>query len=299
MKILVSGSTGLIGSNLVACLTEGGNTVTRLVRRAPAASAEDVVLWDPYAETIDRDLLEGYDAVVHLSGENVAGRWTPSKKEKIRESRVRTTHFLSRTLAGLDGRPKALVCASAIGYYGERGEEELTEESGPGSGFLADVCAAWEGASESAAKEGIRVVHLRFGVVLSPDGGALNRMLPPFRLGLGGVVGSGGQYMSWIALDDVVGAIDHAIRTDSLKGPVNATAPNPVTNREFTEILGRVLSRPTFFPMPTFAVRLAFGEMGEALLLGSTRALPTRLTESGYRFRHSTLEPALRQLLSA
>lgn len=296
MTILVTGSSGLIGSVLVPFLTTGGHRVTRLVRSQPRPG-EMAVRWDPVAGTLETAGLVGLDAVVHLAGENLAGRWTAEKKARIRDSRVKGTRLLCESLARLAQPPKVLVCASAIGYHGDRGEELLQEESAPGSGFLAEVCRAWEASAEPAVQRGIRVVHLRFGVVLSPSGGALAKMLFPFRIGAGGILGSGRQYWSWIALDDAIGAIHHALTTDTLQGPVNVVAPHPVTNREFTKTLGRVLGRPTPFPMPAFAARLAFGEMAEELLLASTRVEPTRLLATGYRFRHPELEGALRHLL--
>ena len=242
--------------------------------------------------------LEEFDAVVHLAGENIAeGRWTEAKKARIRESRTKPTRALSEALAKLNNPPKTLVSASAIGFYGDRGDEILREGSAPGSGYLPEVCLGWEGATASAVQKGIRVVHLRFGVVLATTGGALAKMLPPFRMGVGGKVGDGKQYMSWIALDDVMGAIHHVLITDRLIGPVNAVAPNPVTNSEFTKTLGRVLSRPTLFPVPAAAARIAFGEMADALLLASPRVIPARLVETGYQFRYPELEGALRHLL--
>jgi hypothetical protein len=235
---------------------------------------------------------------VHLAGENIAaGRWTVEKKARIRDSRVKGTKTLCEALAQLSQPPKVLVSASAIGYYGDRGAELLWENSALGTGFLAEVCQAWEEATRPAMEKGIRVVLLRIGVVLSPAGGALAKMLLPFKLGLGGIIGSGKQYMSWIALDDVVGTIDHVLITDTLQGPVNAVAPHPVTNSEFTKTLRRVLRRPTLFPMPAFAARLAFGEMADELLLASTRVEPKRLIATEYRFRYPELEDALRHLL--
>ncbi|MCI0404118.1 MAG: TIGR01777 family oxidoreductase [Acidobacteria bacterium] len=295
MKVLVTGSTGFIGTALVAALAAAGHQVTRLVRR-PAAAGE--VRWDVEAGTIDSGGLEGHDAVVHLAGENIAGRWSAAKKKRIRDSRVNGTRLLAEALAKLSRRPRALICASAVGYYGNRGDEKLREDSPPGKGFLAESCVAWEAAAKPAADAGLRVVHLRIGVVLHPAGGALKQMLLPFKLGLGGVVGSGQQYMSWIALDDLIGIFQHALANDSLRGPANAVAPNPITNREFTKTLGNVLSRPTIFPMPAFAARLAFGEMADELLLSSARVEPVRLSASGFRFAHPQLEPALRHLLS-
>jgi hypothetical protein len=256
------------------------------------------VRWDPVAGIIDKAGLDRVDAVVHLAGESIAsGRWTPDKKARIRASRMDGTRLLCEALAALDTRPRTLVCASAIGFYGDRGDAELDEASARGEGFLADVCAEWEAATAPARTAGIRVVQLRFGVILTPAGGALARMLLPFRLGAGGVLGGGRQYMSWIAIDDAVGAIHHALIAPVLEGPVNAVAPTPVTNREFTRALGRVLRRPTIFPMPAVVARLAFGEMADELLLSSARVVPRKLRESGYAFREPDLETALRHLL--
>ena len=298
MKILLSGSTGLIGSELTSHLSKKGMEVARLVRAKSSASGPQV-LWNPVARIIDSKGLEGFDAVVHLAGDPIAeGRWTPEKKALIRDSRVRGTRFLTESLGRLSKPPRAFLCASAVGFYGERGDETLTEESGPGKGFLPEVGQEWEGACQPAAQTGARVVNLRFGIVLSPKGGALKKMLPPFRFGLGGRLGSGKQWMSWITLPDVAGAITHALSTESLRGPVNVVSPNPVTNLQFTQALGRALRRPAVLPVPAFAVRLLFGEMGDDLLLGSTRVEPKRLKGTGYRFRHPDLEPALRELLA-
>ena len=295
--MVVSGASGLVGGALVAALEVAGVRVVRLVRRRPAPGESDVG-WDPASGTIDARGLEGADAVVHLAGESIAaGRWTPARKDAIRRSRVDGTRLLAETLARLSRPPGVLVSASAVGYYGSRGDEALTEASAPGTGFLADVCRAWEAAAQPARDAGIRVVTPRIGMVLAARGGALARMLPPFRLGLGGVVGSGRQYMSWIALDDLVGAIRHVIGDGDVAGAVNAVAPLPVTNREFTRTLGRVLGRPTLAPLPAPVVRLLFGEMGEALLLDGARALPARLQAAGFRFRHPGLEAALRSVL--
>jgi uncharacterized protein len=300
MKFLVTGSSGLIGSALVSLLTSGGHSVTRLLRSqsSPRSAGTSEIVWDPSGTSFPSSSLEGFDAVVHLAGESIAeGRWTDAKKARIRESRTKPTRALCEALGRLSRPPKVLVCASAIGYYGNRGEEILREGSAPGSGYLPDVCLEWEGATAPAVQKGIRVVNLRFGVVLSPAGGALAKMLPPFRMGVGGKVGDGKQYMSWIALDDAIGAIHHAVMNDGLSGGVNAVSPNPVTNLEFTKTLGRVLSRPTFFPVPAAAARIAFGEMADALLLASARVIPARLLETGYQFRYPELEGALRHLL--
>lgn len=296
MKVLVTGSSGLIGSALTAFLTARGHGVTRLVRSASAG--KDSIRWDPETGSLDAAQLEGIDAAVHLAGESIAAkRWSDAQKARILQSRVQTTKLLCDRIAQLGRAPEALVCASAIGYYGDRGEEILDETSASGRGFLSEVCRQWEAAAEPAVQRGIRVVWLRLGVVLSPLGGALAKMLPVFRMGLGGKIGSGRQYMSWISLDDVVGAFNHALTNDQLAGPVNAVAPTPVTNSEFTRLLGRVLHRPALFPLPAPAARLAMGEMADELLLASARVKPARLLATGYTFEHSDLESALRHLL--
>lgn len=297
MKILVTGSTGLIGSALAQHLSGESHTVIRLLR-ARARPGEKGILWDIQTGTLDPEPLEAFDAVVHLAGENIAsGRWTLTRKAMIRDSRVKGTRLLSETLGRLTQPPKVLVCASAMGFYGDRGDEILNEDSSGGTGFLPDLCREWEAASEPAAAKGIRVVKLRIGIVLSAEGGALKQMLVPFKLGVGGRLGNGKQYMSWIALDDLVGVIEHALTRDTLQGPVNTATPHPVTNLEFTKTLGRVLHRPTLFPVPAFAARLLFGEMGDALLLSSARLEPARLAASGFVFRYPLLEDALRNLL--
>jgi uncharacterized protein len=297
MKILVTGSSGLIGSALVPVLSAGSHQVTRLARPKTRPGADQVV-WDPDAGRLDPATVDGFDAVVHLAGENIASRrWTIEQKRRLHQSRVKSTRLLAETLAQLSHPPRTLVCASAIGYYGDRGDELLSEESPPGSGFLPGICREWEEAADLAAGRGIRIVRLRLGAILSVAGGALARMLPPFKAGLSGVIGSGHQYMSWIAIDDVSGVIQHALANESLSGPVNAVAPQPVTNREFTKTLGRVLGRPTLLAVPSFALRIAVGEMADALLLASTRAVPARLQSSGYTFRYPELEGALRHLL--
>jgi len=299
MRVAITGSTGLVGSEVVSVLSAAGHEVVRLVRRAPAPG-EKAVRWNPAQAEVDAAGLEGFDAVIHLAGENVgSGRWTAARKTAIRDSRVNGTRLLCDALAGLARPPKTLVCASAIGYYGDRGEELLTEESSPGTGFLAEVSREWEAASGSAARKGIRVVTLRIGMVLSSNGGALPRMLPLFRAGLGGVIGGGRQYLSWIALDDLPFIILHSLQCADLVGPVNAVTPHPATNREFTRALGIAVSRPTPLPVPAFALRLAVGrEMADALLLASARVLPRRLEATGYRFRFPELGEALRHLLS-
>lgn len=299
MNILITGSSGLIGSAASSFLEAGGHTVTRLVRSHPATAGR-TVLWDPARGAIDMAGIEGQDAVIHLAGENIgSGRWTAAKKARIRASRIDGTKLLCESLSRLNRPPRIFVSASAIGYYGDRGEETLQEEHLPGATFLSQVCEQWEKATRPAARLGMRVVQLRFGVVLSAAGGALAKMLTPFRLGLGGVLGSGRQYMSWITLDDAVGAIFRALITKTLAGPVNAVSPYPVTNREFTLTLGRVLGRPTVVPMPAFAARLAFGEMADELLLASARVEPIRLIATGYHFLYPELEPALRHLMGA
>jgi len=299
VRILVTGSTGLIGSALVPFLGAGGHAVIRLVRsEVPPGSA--AARWDPEAGTLDRAALEGLEAVVHLAGEDISsGGWTAAKKARIRQSRVEGTALLARTLASLDRPPAVLACASAIGYYGDRGDDALTEESPPGAGFLASVCRDWEAAATPAVEAGIRVLHLRFGVVLSAAGGALAKMLGPFRMGMGGPIGSGRQYVSWIALDDALGAISHLLSSRTLRGPVNVASPKPVTQGEFARTLGRVLGRPTVLAVPAFGVRLIFGEMATDVLLASQRLEPARLLSSGYEFRYPELEPALRHVLAA
>jgi uncharacterized protein (TIGR01777 family) len=302
MKIIVTGGGGLVGSSLVPSLIGRGHEVTQLVRRASKGTSAGVreVEWQPERGEIDAGALEGYDAAVHLAGENIAGgRWTDERKRRIRDSRVRGTELLAETLARLNSRPRVLVSASAIGYYGDRGDEVLTEESAAGEGFLPEVCREWEGAAEPARAAGIRTAFMRFGLILSAEGGALAKMLPPFKLGVGGNVGGGKQFYSWVALADVVDVIHFALANEKLSGAVNVVAPGAVTNAEFTKTLGRVLSRPTFLPAPAFGLRLAFGEMADALLLASTRVEPARLRAAGYTFKYPQLEGALRCALNA
>lgn len=298
MIIAVTGSTGLIGSALVTSLEAGGHLVRPLVRRPPRNDKNEI-RWEPAAGTIDAGELAHVDAVVHLAGENiVAKRWTPAFKESILNSRVQGTKLLCDTLAGLALKPSVLVSASAIGYYGLTGDTPVDESSPPGNGFLADVCKQWEAATQSARDAGIRVVNLRIGFVLAKEGGGLAKMLLPFKLGLGGVIGGGRQYISWIAIDDLVRLIQFALTTPELVGPANGVAPNPVTNREFTKTLGRVLNRPTLFPMPAFAAKLAFGELADDMLLGSIRVLPNAMTNARFEFAYPQLEAALRHILA-
>ena len=296
LAIVVSGASGLVGRQLVAFLRTGGHTVYRLVRREPAA--DDEIYWNPRAGEIDAAAIEGMDAIVHLAGESIAsGRWTQKRKQRILTSRVDGTRLLAETIARLRVPPSVLVSASATGVYGSRGDEIVTDESGSGTGFLADVCRAWEAATEPATAAGIRVVSPRFGVVLAGNGGLLTRVTNLFRLGLGGRLGDGEQYFSWIALDDLLYVIHRAITDSSLSGPINAVAPHPVTNREFTATLGRVLGRPAFLPAPESALRLVFGDMADELLLTSQRAIPARLTDNDVPFAFPELEDALRHEL--
>jgi uncharacterized protein (TIGR01777 family) len=297
MKILVSGSHGLVGKALITSLTKDGHEVIRLVRHERAFGAPEIG-WFPKEGRIDAEHLEGLDVVVHLAGESIAsGRWTNEKKRAIRESRVKGTALLSETLARLSRPPSVFLSASAIGYYGNRGDELLTEASAPGKDFLSSVCVEWENASKSAAEKGIRTVNMRFGIILDAHDGALAKMLTPFRMGIGGRVGNGKQWMSWIAIDDVVGALKSVMEDQSASGPINFVAPNPVTNAEFTKTLARVLSKPAIFPIPEFGARLAFGEMADALLLSSQRVEPGVLKQRGYLFNWPTLEPALRKIV--
>ncbi len=297
MKILIGGSHGLVGTALIKSLEIKGHEIFRLVRHYPASETE--IEWSPDRYSIQLARLEGFDAAINLAGESIAeGRWTDEKKKRIRESRVKGTKLLADALANLTKPPQTLICASAISYYGNRGDEVLNENSTPGNDFLAKVCIEWEEATALATEKGIRVVNARFGVILDKEGGALRKMLPPFRMGIGGRIGSGKQWMSWIALDDVIGGIEFALANASIKGPVNFVAPNPVTNAEFTKTLGRALSRPTIFPIPAFGVRLVFGEMADALLLASQRVQPERLASAGYAFQYSELENALPHVLN-
>jgi len=293
-RVLVSGASGLVGQALLERLAQDGRPTTKLVR---TAARMDEVLWNPASGSIERGSLAAR-AVVHLAGENIAdGRWSRSKMKAIRDSRVRGTRLLAESLARLETPPEVLVSASAIGFYGDRGEEALTERSPAGTGFLAEVCQEWEDSTRAAEEAGIRVVHLRIGVVLARQGGALGKMLLPFKLGLGGRIGSGEQFMSWIHLDDLVSVICHAIDDRRLSGPVNASAPFPVTNRVFTRVLGRVLRRPAFAAMPAIAARTLIGRMADDLLLASIRVSPQVLLDSGFVFGEPRLEGAIRAAL--
>jgi uncharacterized protein (TIGR01777 family) len=294
ITVVLTGATGLIGTALIRFLTSGGHTV-RPLRRRESRGEGDTLSWDPEQGRLDPRVFEGADAVVHLAGESLAAfRWTDEKKEAILRSRREGTALVASTLAGMRQPPPVLVSASAVGYYGNRGNDLVTEESKPGQGFLAMVCREWEGATVKARKTGIRVVNLRTGFVVSPLGPGLGKMLPPFRAGLGGRIGSGRQYMSWIDLDDEVGLIHHALTRPGVSGPLNATAPNPVPNAAFTDTLGRVLGRPTLVPLPSFAVRGMLGEMGAELLLKGARVVPKKAEDTGYEFRFPNLEDSLR-----
>ena len=301
-KVAISGASGTIGSNLVHYLTTAGHQVKRLVRttvpREQSGGDSSVIPWDPARGVLDGADLEEVDALVHLSGETIMGRWTPAKKQRMRDSRVGTARLLVDTLSRLENPPKVFLCASAVGIYGSSGGDAVMDEDSPaGEGFLGELAREWEEASETAAQAGIRVVHLRLGPVVTPVGGMLKSMLPPFKAGVGGPVGAGRQYVSWISLDDVLGAIEHCMMTPSLEGPVNITAPEPVTNGELTRALGETLRRPTLFRVPGVALKAALGEMADESLLGSTRAVPRKLLDSGYGFRHPDIETALRHVL--
>jgi len=294
LKVLLSGSSGLIGSALLSSLRANGNEVKCLVRKPAAATGE--VFWD-FSSPLDPRPVSGFDAVIHLAGESIAARWSSARKRHILESRIVPTRFLVEAMNQSQPRPRVFICASAIGYYGDRGEELLPEESTSGQGFVGEVCRQWEAAAQGAAAAGIRSVQIRTGIVLSSKGGALAKMLPPFRIGLGGKVGSGRQWMSWVDLRDEVGAIQHLLNAESISGPVNLAAPSPVRNAEFTSALAGALHRPAIFPMPAFAARLAFGQMADELLLSSQRVEPSKLTASGYVFQHPALLPALESIL--
>jgi uncharacterized protein (TIGR01777 family) len=293
-RILVSGVSGPIGAALLPSLKTHGYKVTRLVRGA--ITGDDQISWNP-AQMISPESVSGFDAVIHLAGESIVGRWTNAKKLKIRDSRVVGTRNLAQALVQAQTKPQVFICSSAIGFYGDRGNEVLNEQSSCGSGFLPEVCREWEAATRTAVDAGIRTVQIRTGVVLSPRGGALGKMLTPFKMGVGGRIGNGRQWMSWIDVQDMVDAIHHILQSVRLQGPVNLVAPKPVTNAEFTQTLASVLSRPAIFPVPAFIMKLAFGEMGETVLLGSQRVEPAQLIASGYAFRFSDLRASLENLL--
>lgn len=301
-RFLVTGSSGLVGTALTAHLSAAGHQVTRLLR-GPARSTDprraSSESWDPGRGHLDPESVSGYDAVVHLAGAGIAdGQWSPARKKLIRDSRVDGTHLLARSLAAAPIPPPVLVCASAVGFYGDRGDVEVDEASAVGSGFLAETAREWEEAARPAVGAGIRVVHLRIGIVLTPAGGALARILPPYRMGLGGPLGNGRQFWSWIALNDLLGVVMHSAATKELVGPVNAVSPEPVRNSEFSATLARVLRRPAVFRVPARVLQLLLGEMADEMLLGSTRVRPTRLIESGFDYDYPVLEDALRHLLS-
>jgi uncharacterized protein len=293
-RFLISGASGLVGSALVTSFTAKAHEVVRLIRKPPRSGNE--LHWDPMRE-LSPQLVSGFDVVVHLSGESVAGRWTEAKKARIRDSRVISTDHLARALAKCEKKPALFVCASAIGYYGNRGDEILTEKSPSGATFLAEVSREWETATAPAADAGVRTVNLRTGIVLSAQGGALKQMLLPFRMGLGGKVGDGNQWWSWIDIGDFVAAVHWILEHTDINGPVNMTAPNPVTNAEFTKTLARILKRPAVFSVPAFAAKLAFGELAEEGLLASARVLPNKLVEAGFQFKYPDIRQSLVNLL--
>jgi uncharacterized protein len=297
-KVLVSGVSGPIGIALLPSLRNQGAQITRLTRGAPDSSppGHEPIPWDP-EQPLSPNNVSGFDAVIHLAGEGIVGRWTAEKKAKIRNSRVLGTQHLAEALARAKDKPEVFVSSSAIGFYGDRGNEVLTEESAAGQGFLPDVCREWEAATRPAAEAGIRTVQIRTGIVLSPKGGALGSMLTPFKMGVGGKIGGGNQWMSWIDVQDMVGGIHQVLNNDSLRGPVNMVAPSPVTNAEFTRTLASVVHRPAIFPVPGFVVKLIFGEMGETVLLGSQRVEPARLLATQYSFKFKTLGESLENLL--
>lgn len=295
MKVLIAGSSGLLGAAISSALTVAGCQTFKLKRTETAEDSNDI-LWNPYKGILDPMNIEGFDVIINLAGENILGRWTPEKKRLLLDSRLSSTNLLVNTISKLNFPPELFINASAIGYYGDRGDELLTEFSPKGEGFLPEVCSQWEKAAEVVKASNVRCAILRIGLVLSPDGGALKNMLLPFKLGLGGKIGSGSQYMSWIAIDDIVGAIFHIIQNKKCQGVFNLTSFEPVTNEEFTTTLGSVLQRPTFLTVPAFAIRLLLGEMGQALLLSSARVKPQRLLESEYQFLYPHLKDALEHL---
>ena len=295
MKILVSGSSGFIGSALIPYLQDKGFDVSRLIRKK--IQPQIYIFWDPENGILERESVEGFDVIINLCGENIVGRWTQKKKNRIKTSRVNSASLISKTISELTNPPKLFISASAIGFYGNRGDEVLNEESAIGKGFLAEVSNEWETAAKVNVNSGTRVVLLRIGLVLGKNGGALKQMLKPFKMGLGGMLGDGMQYWSWIALDDILGSIFHIINTDSIQGPLNIVSPDPVTNKEFVHILSEVLKRPASFHMPAFIVRFIFGEMADEGLLSSTRVYPAKLTESGYKFNYHDLKKALNDIV--
>ncbi|MHB8410582.1 MAG: TIGR01777 family oxidoreductase [Candidatus Acidiferrales bacterium] len=301
VKIIISGSSGLVGSALINSLRADGHSIARLVRSGSPSQtgpASENIRWEPPTGSIDLAGMEGADALVHLAGASIAdGRWTPARKQILRRSRVDATRHLIAGLAQLSRKPRVLVAASAIGYYGDRGAETLTESAASGNGFLAGICREWEAETAQAERLGIRTVMLRFGIILAANGGALKRILVPFRIGVGGRLGTGRQWMSWITLDEVVAVIRCAIENDLLRGPVNAVSPSPVTNSEFTSVLAGVLHRPALFPTPRAVLRIALGEMADALLFSSQRVVPEKLQAQLYTFRHPELKEALESVL--
>jgi uncharacterized protein len=294
MRVVVTGASGLVGSALVKSLESDHHEVIRLVRRAPGGPNE--VRWDPNGQP-DAALVDGADAVVHLAAETISGWWTENKKSRILNSRVRGTETISHAIARAERKPRVFLSASGVGYYGSRKDEVLTESSSSGTGFLADLARQWEAATQPAVRAGVRVVLLRISIVLSKHGGALPQMLPPFKMGLGGKVGNGKQYWPWITIADMVSAIRFALDNETLSGPVNICAPQQTTNRDFTKALGRVLRKPTFFPLPSVVVTLTLGEMGQEALLTSERVEPTKLRNAGFQFKHAEIEQALRAVL--
>ncbi|GIW21997.1 MAG: hypothetical protein KatS3mg068_1004 [Candidatus Sericytochromatia bacterium] len=297
MNILITGSSGFIGKNLMKFLENEGHNIFRLVRKASEVNNKNI-FWNIEEEYIDKDKLSNIDAVVHLAGENISsGRWTKEKKKKILDSRVYGTRLISKTLADLEKKPKVFISASAIGYYGDRGNESLDENSTKGNSFLSDVCYQWEKETEIAKQNGIRTINLRIGIVLSKDGGALEKMLLPFKMGLGGILGDGKQYMSWISIDDLINIINFCINKNNINGVLNAVSPNPVTNYDFTKILGKVLNRPAIFPLPKFVGKIIFGKMADELLFSSTKVFPKKLEENNYKFIHYSLKETLENII--
>ena len=296
MKVAIAGASGLVGSALIPVLKTMGAQITRFVRTKPNAGE---IEWHPNQDEVSPHTLAGFDTVINLAGENIAaGRWSDDQKRRIRNSRVNGTHLLSEAIAKLSPKPNVFLCASATGIYGDRDDETLDEQSDSGSGFLAGVCREWEKATEPAVKAGVRVVNLRFGPILAKEGGMLAKLLTPFKMGMGGKVGSGRQFISWVGIDDAIQAVRLALEDASIRGPLNIVSPQPVTNEEFTKTLGHVLNRPTALAMPAFAARLAFGEMADEMLLASQKVIPKKLLNAGYKFRHPELEQTLRELLA-